>query len=252
MKSLFRSRYVALFYGMGLYLLSSLGLRIYLYTTAGLHHVSAPVLFTTFLTGTGMDLAGAILLFLPLAVLLTALSEKIYASKLARFSLAPFLVLLGAALFFLLKTEAAFFDEFNARFNTVAVDYLIYPQEVAVSIWESYPVVWVVGSCLLGGLVVAFLARSWIKKSWDNPLPLKRRAALLGMYFVLSIGAGLCVKIGHVRNDNDRVIGEISSNGALSFLYALGAATWITRLITKRFRKKKRTPELGLWSASRE
>src|SRR6266513_2037206 len=50
---------------------------------------------------------------------------------------------------FLLFVEYFFFDEFRSRFNTVAVDYLLYPQEVFINIWDTYPVVWVVAACLL-------------------------------------------------------------------------------------------------------
>ena len=41
---------------------------------------------------------------------------------------------------FLLFVEFFFFDEFKSRFNTVAVDYLLYPREVFINIWESYHV----------------------------------------------------------------------------------------------------------------
>jgi hypothetical protein len=36
-------------------------------------------------------------------------------------------------------SEVIFFDEFQARFNFIAVDYLIYTQEVIGNIFESYP-----------------------------------------------------------------------------------------------------------------
>src|SRR2546426_817246 len=49
---------------------------------------------------------------------------------------------------FLLFVEFFFFEEFKSRFNTVAVDYLIYPQEVFVNIWESYHVGVVLALCL--------------------------------------------------------------------------------------------------------
>src|SRR5690606_20433340 len=51
---------------------------------------------------------------------------------------------LAAALFgalFVAAAEVVFFDEFDGRFNFVAVDYLIYPTEVVTNIWQSYPVV---------------------------------------------------------------------------------------------------------------
>ena len=47
----------------------------------------------------------------------------------------------GGRRFSALFTAAAeyyFFDEFNGRFNFVAVDYLIYPTEVVDNVWQSY------------------------------------------------------------------------------------------------------------------
>ena len=48
---------------------------------------------------------------------------------------------------FMLFTEFFFFDEFKARFNTVAVDYVLYPREVFVNIWESYHVGVILAVC---------------------------------------------------------------------------------------------------------
>ena len=39
---------------------------------------------------------------------------------------------------FVAAAEYFFFEEFNGRFNFVAVDYLIYPTEVVDNIWQSY------------------------------------------------------------------------------------------------------------------
>src|SRR5258708_2078535 len=39
---------------------------------------------------------------------------------------------------FLLFVEYFFFDEFKSRFNTVAVDYPLYPKEVFINIWDTY------------------------------------------------------------------------------------------------------------------
>ena len=57
-------------------------------------------------------------------------------------------VLFAFILIFLLFVEFFFFEEFKSRYNTVAVDYLIYPQEVFVNIWESYHVGIVLIVCL--------------------------------------------------------------------------------------------------------
>ena len=45
-----------------------------------------------------------------------------------------------AGLVYLTTAEYFFFEEFDARFNLVAYDYLAYPTEVFIDIWDAYPV----------------------------------------------------------------------------------------------------------------
>ena len=45
------------------------------------------------------------------------------------------------AMVFLAVAERYFFQEFDARFNLVAFDYLAYPTEVVGDVWNEYPVV---------------------------------------------------------------------------------------------------------------
>ncbi len=42
-----------------------------------------------------------------------------------------------------------FWNEFQSAFNFIAVDYLVYTNEVVMNIWESYPVVWILSALLL-------------------------------------------------------------------------------------------------------
>ncbi|WP_206631335.1 hypothetical protein, partial [Mesorhizobium sp. M7A.F.Ca.MR.362.00.0.0] len=56
-------------------------------------------------------------------------------------------------------SEYFFWDEFTTRFNFIAVDYLVYTQEVIQNIMESYPVVPLlagIGLLAVGGLVAVF------------------------------------------------------------------------------------------------
>ncbi|MGH8688835.1 MAG: LTA synthase family protein, partial [Burkholderiales bacterium] len=67
-------------------------------------------------------------------------------------------------------SEWLFWNEFAARFNFIAVDYLIYTQEVLGNIWESYPVGKIlIGLAVLAALVTApFARRLW--RSSGEPL----------------------------------------------------------------------------------
>lgn len=95
-----------------------------------------------FYKGPAFDLGAAAWLFLPLALLLVLLPEKWRNRRTGRFftiffALMPLLVGLNSIGF-----EFFFWEEFRARYNFIAVDYLVYTHEVVRNIWESYPVVW--------------------------------------------------------------------------------------------------------------
>ena len=88
---------------------------------------------------------------------------------------------------FLWISEWYFFAEFESRFNTVAIDYLIYPHEVFTNLRESYPLPWIGLGCLGGGLSLSVLlfrrtppprwhslqrARRWsLASAWGLPAP---------------------------------------------------------------------------------
>jgi membrane-anchored protein YejM (alkaline phosphatase superfamily) len=73
-----------------------------------------------------------------------------------------------AAGVFLLISEWYFFEEFESRFNCVAIDYLLYPHEVFTNIRESYPVPAIMAACLLFGGLAAWLAfRRW-RPHWQS------------------------------------------------------------------------------------
>ena len=91
---------------------------------------------------------------------------------------------------FLFFTEYYFFEEFRSRFNTVAVDYLLYPTEVFVNIWDSYPVPAVLLACALVAVVWVIVASKLFRGMWNHPVPLKRRFAWLGGLLVVLLIMG--------------------------------------------------------------
>lgn len=98
--------------------------------------------FLALLKGVVFDLGASAYLFLPLALFLTLQPAKWRDRRFGRFvmiflSLIPLLFGLNAIGF-----EFFFWNEFRARYNFIAVDYLVYTHEVVRNIWESYPVVW--------------------------------------------------------------------------------------------------------------
>jgi phosphoglycerol transferase MdoB-like AlkP superfamily enzyme len=62
-----------------------------------------------------------------------------------------FTTLAWFTIIFFSLAEIFFWLEFESRFNFIAVDYLIYTNEVLLNIWQSYPVIWII----IGTLIVA-------------------------------------------------------------------------------------------------
>ena len=129
------------------------------------------------------------------------------------------------ALFIALFTalaEVLFWEEFESRFNLIAVDYLIYPHEVIGNIGESYPVV----PLLAGAVVVCFglwipVWRS-IRQRLDG-LEMPRFRARLGAslrHVAVVIPCALLCNAESFSFSNNRAVNELSKNGAATFFRA--------------------------------
>ncbi len=85
---------------------------------------------------------------------------------------------------FLLFVEFFFFDEFRSRFNTVAVDYLIFPKEIFINIWESYHVAVFLGICAVLTVGWMWVASRLFGQMWERPFRARTRLA----YFAAAVG----------------------------------------------------------------
>ena len=127
---------------------------------------------------------------------------------------------------FLLFTEFFFFDEFKSRFNTVAVDYLIYPTEVFVNIWQSYHVGVVVAVCAALSLGWLWLASRLFGQMWERPFQAKSRLLHLAAAVALTALLAPTLDLKSVHVSSDRTLNELANNGALAFF----AAAWTHNL----------------------
>lgn len=110
-------------------------------------------LVAAFAWGTLFDLGAALLWSTPLVLLLALLPTRAFERGWTR-ALAH--VILFGSLYLMLfgaVAEWLFWDEFGARFNFIAVDYLVYTTEVLANIRESYPL-----SSLVAGVGLATAA----------------------------------------------------------------------------------------------
>ena len=156
-----RARFRPLFTLALWYVLLGIALRVVLWSAFGrVQQVSDTSLAWILAAGIGADIVQSLYLLAPFALLLWLLPDKALQWRAMRPA-----VLTGAfvwmfALTFVATAEYFFFAEFDSRLNLVAVDYLMYPTEVAGDIWAEYPVVKViVGTVILTALLVYGLRR---------------------------------------------------------------------------------------------
>ena len=131
---------------------------------------------------------------------------------------------------FLVISEWFFFDEFDSRFNTVAIDYLIYPHEVFTNLRESYPLPLIAAACLIGGGAVSWLGFAKFSPAW-HPQPVVTKLKAIGLAVIASLLAHVSVLDAETSFSRQRVVNEIANNGWASALHA----AWSRNLDYKAF-----------------
>ena len=95
----------------------------------------------------------------------------------------------------------------------------MYPHEVFVNIYDSYPIVWVIGiSVVIGGLMY-FAARRFAIYTF-NPVSGTQRALSLIGGIIVAGGLALTAHLTEAKFSNERTLNEIANNGTVSFLTA--------------------------------
>ncbi len=155
-----------------------------------------------------------------LAFYLLVVPEKIYAAAWHRRAFYGVFFIAAFLLAFNLAAEYYFFYEFGVRYNFIAVDYLVYTNEVLGNIRESYdlPVVLPLVAALAAGALWLFRRR--LASSFSGPLPFRKR-----IYSALPVLAApaLCFFLldGRLAQvSKNEYANEVAMNG----LYAFGSA----------------------------
>ncbi len=171
------------------------------------------------LIGLHLDVTAAVCVMLPLLIWCCILPNSWFGATWHRFVLSTACLIFWCVEVFLLFVEYFFFEEFKSRFNTVAIDYLIYPHEVFVNIWDSYPVGWLVAISLIAGGLLYFATRRIAIYPW-NPVPGSVRAMTFFGWLAVAAGLVWSVNFNEAKFSNERTLNEVANNGAVSFVTA--------------------------------
>lgn len=221
--SIFRGRYCILFSLILVFVSTSFLIRSALLVFS-LPKTSFSVvgIFKIYSLGFAYDMSVALLLTVVYNLYLLFLPRKLSGSLANRLITYAGLSLLLLTTFFSFFAELTFWQEFESRFNFIAVDYLIYTYEVVNNINESYPL-----PLLIGGVLVLVLLVMWIfaktkvfHYSFQAQTSFKNRAVISGLLLIVSILCPLILTNSYAELSNNRYQNELSKAGIYSFFSA--------------------------------
>jgi len=173
---------------------------------------SAPILVKTFAVGFFLDLlALGYIAFIPL-LYYTFVSNNFFNSKLHQKITKAFYFIFLYIITFSIVAEIVFWEEFQVRFNFIAVDYLIYTTEVIGNIMESYPIFPILATILAVVLAIfCFTEKKVLITKYENFSQRLKKFAIYLSLLVLAFFTVDSSKITRISDNN--YVNETSANG---------------------------------------
>lgn len=172
-----------------------------------------------FLVGFHRDVAATLLLLLIPVWAIVVISPSRWAGRWFRWTWLILGTVGWLVMVFIHIAEGFFFEEYQSRFNPVAIDYLIYPHEVFVNIWEAYPVPVVVVACLAMAAGLVWVIRTWVRR-WELTTE-PRRVSIALAWTGLTLATLASLQLYEPRFSRERALNEIAQNTFLAVYAAV-------------------------------
>ena len=184
-----------------------------------------------FIVGLFYDLVVWSFFAIPVAFYCWLMKDSWYKKKWGLIPLSILFSILILILVFSAGGEIVFWDEFNVRYNFIAVDYLIYTTEVINNIIESYNMPLIIGSVLLVVFFVVFLIRKKIVLSQQQSYRFKKRTIAFFIFMLLPTAGYFLVNNWYKNFSQNNYVNELAGNG----IYEFGSAFWNNEIDFNRF-----------------
>jgi len=157
---------------------------------------------------------------IPFVLVAIILPDKLFNSTIFRMCAYGVGFVVSYLMLFNVIAEYTFFDEFATRFNFIAVDYIIYTNEVLRNIKESYPVNTIL-AVLLGINVVAFLpVRAHLYRSFSHTSRIGGRAKVGGVLLLLPVLSFVAIDQSLTNISPNNYAVELAGNGVYDLFSA--------------------------------
>ncbi|WP_243649348.1 LTA synthase family protein [Luteibacter rhizovicinus] len=165
---------------------------------------------------------GQIWPLLILYLLLLPLGGIPFSSRVGQFLLLALFAISIFGLLFVGTSELIFWDEFQTRFNFIAVDYLVYTSEVIGNIRESYPIGrWIAELAVVSAIVVYVFHR--FRGAAENQSRARERTMVAIVWFALTCLVTVAVSSGDKERSPNPALNALAGNGIYEFFAAFRA-----------------------------
>lgn len=226
MKKLFKSRLSLLFAFQVTFLLLSFLTRCILFSLS-IPNLSFSIIniIKIFFYGFYFDIGVSVFFSIFYAFYLVLIPQRFMGSLIDKiFTFIIFTLMLFIVLF-ALAAEFPFWDEFNTRFNFIAVDYLIYTYEVVENINQSYPIPLLVAGLLSVILLIFFIYKKFniFTYAFRSKTPFFKRLLLFIFYVGIATAYAYFANNKQAEWSDNTYENELSKNGVFSFFAAFRA-----------------------------
>lgn len=223
MSKVFPKRFALLKAYIGLFLILSFVVRLsFLIWNFSEVDKNLFTLGNTFIIGLLFDVATISFFAIPYIIYLLLFPKRFYGSVVDKvityfgFSLGVLIV------FFSFFGEFTFWDEFQRRYNFIAVDYLIYTYEVVKNINESYPLPILISTMLALVFASIFIVYKlgYFSKAFNNETTFKPKLIAAIPWFVIVVISVFFVTNKQADFSENRYNNELAKSGIYSFFAA--------------------------------
>ncbi|TAL31687.1 MAG: LTA synthase family protein [Alphaproteobacteria bacterium] len=172
------------------------------------------------LVGFAFDLSVFTYFLIPMALYLACVPAARHGRRMDRIVSTALFFSVSYILIFCTVSEFIFWDEFQSRYNFIAVDYLVYTHEVIDNIRESYPVGTLMAAIALAALAIsAVYHRRGVPSTVTAPHARHRAGLLLGAV-ALAAMSFVATKSSYADISPNRYVNEIARNGIFELFSA--------------------------------
>jgi hypothetical protein len=114
--------------------------------------------------------------------------------------------------------EIIFWDEFNVRYNFIAVDYLVYTTEVLGNIWESYNIPLIASAVIVAVAVVLFLVRIKLTASQQVSMRFVKRTVFFFLFMLIPVAGYFLVNNRFKNISSNNYVNELGGNGTMRLI----------------------------------